>query len=540
MKPSMFPLLLVLIPSAHNSFRPTTLRVNKPRHRRRRSRLYMARRDVSLQYTTGEKTFDWGQLVKEDRGLEWIRLRALLGDADTRRPPFFPLKCSCESRDALEALAAAALEHVALRRSTQAADAIRERCKVVKASASGDADAQAFCDAINSVLTGNTALLPATTPPRGACGDAYAKFAAEVESAREEVDFCLSLPDRRRGALDVEVQRGVDLAPMTATRALNEASNSLLRAAAYGDRSSVEEVRVGLVALQAELSGLDGYVPDACDAYLDRLQALATAEGEYDPRKAEVEENALATFYAEGAARAPAAALGDAYAVALQRFLGELTRRGAIAGGGGQAPDFEEEPEEDYPSAIARYANPLFSRVNVDFAEWEMKLRRRLSLARGSQGIDNLHPPDFVGTWRVTLVDEAVAAAGGPLVAYDASVTSSDASERPVSVTFEDGGSVRMDAPAPSALKLRPPRWRVRAGPAHLDTCEFEVDVAGGRVAFCGYVDRGQRIEARFSRRPIRVSGFAFEKGDSPRRLDSDARPSGQFRMSGPARDKEE
>ena len=28
----------------------------------------MARRDVSLQYTT-EKTFDWGQLVKEDRGL---------------------------------------------------------------------------------------------------------------------------------------------------------------------------------------------------------------------------------------------------------------------------------------------------------------------------------------------------------------------------------------------------------------------------------------------------------------------------------------
>jgi len=53
-------------------------------------------------------------------------------------------------------------------------------------------------------------------------------------------------------------------------------------------------------------------------------------------------------------------------------------------------------------------------------------------------------------------------------------------------------------------------------------------------------VDRGQRISARFSASPILVSGFAFEKGDSPRRLDSDARPSGQFRMSGPARDKEE
>ena len=109
----------------------------------------------------------------------------------------------------------------------------------------------------------------------------------------------------------------------------------------------------------------------------------------------------------------------------------------------------------------------------------------------------------------------AVAAAGGPLVAYDASVTSSDASERPVSVTFEDGGSVRMGAPAPSVLKLRPPRWRVRAGPAHLDTCEFEVDVAGGRAAFCGYVDRGPAHRGAVLRRPIRVSGFAFEKGDS-------------------------
>ena len=83
------------------------------------------------------------------------------------------------------------------------------RCSsAVDADPFGAHFAAAFCDAINSVLTGNTGLLPATTPPRGVCGDAYAKFAAEVESAREEVDFCLSLPDRRRGALDVEVQAG--------------------------------------------------------------------------------------------------------------------------------------------------------------------------------------------------------------------------------------------------------------------------------------------------------------------------------------------
>jgi hypothetical protein len=524
-------ILLVLVrPPANTSFRPTCHVARPPRRRIQRR---PARPTTSLSYTAGERTFDWGQLVKEDRGLEWVRLRALLGDADTRRPPFFARRAGQAPRDALEALAAAALEHVALRRGDAASRAIRERARAVKVESASDPDAQAFCDAVDAVLTGNTALLPATTPPRGACGEAYAKFAAEIESAREDVDFCLSLPDRRRGAPD---QLVVELAPMTATRALNDASNALLRAAAYGDRAAVEEVRVGLVALSAELNGLDGYLPDACDAYLDRLQALATAEGEYSPERAEVEDAAFATFYAEGAARAPAAALGDAYAVALQRFLGELTRRGAIAG---QAPVFEDESGEDYPSTLGN-ANPLVSRLlsgwDVGFAEWEMKLRRKLSATR-DPSLDDLHPQDFVGVWRVTLVDEAVANAGGPLITYD---TPMDSSQRPVAVVFEDDGSVRMDAPAPSALKLRPPRWRVRAGPAHLDTCEFEVDVAGGRVAFCGYVDRGQRISARFSASPILVSGFAFEKGDSPRRLDSDARPSGQFRMSGPARDKEE
>ena len=48
-----------------------------------------------------------------------------------------------------------------------------------------------------------------------------------------------------------------------------------------------------------------------------------------------------------------------------------------------------------------------------------MKLRRRFPRAARRASITCTR--DFVGTWRVTLVDEAVAA-GGPLVAYDASV----------------------------------------------------------------------------------------------------------------------
>ena len=117
-----------------------------------------------------------------------------------------------------------------------------------------------------------------------------------------------------------------------------------------------------------------------------------------------------------------------------------------------------------------------------------------------------------------------------------------DGADEGVSVEFLDDGVVealggagaknKQGKVAAYWEKRKPPRWRVRPGPAHLDTCEFELDVNEERVAFCGYVDRGQRIEARFSRRPIRVSGFAFEKMMTPRRFDADARPSGQFRMS--------
>ncbi|KAH8045645.1 G-protein coupled peptide receptor [Aureococcus anophagefferens] len=263
------------------------------------------------------------------------------------------------------------------------------------AAAGGDAGACAFVDAVDGVVSGGTVLIPGVGPVGAALRWTLTRF-AEVERAAEPVDFCLSLLDRRQG-LDAtaDLARGVAMETMSATRALNDASNALLRVASYGVKGDVASTRAEIAALRDELPSLRGYEP-ACGAYLAALELLAL-ESEYS-RSAVAEDGTFATFYLEG----------DAAEAATTQRLGQ--GRGLLG--------------EAQAAALAR-----------------------------------------------------------------------------------------------------------AAGPAHLDTCEFELDANEAR-AFCGYVDRGQRIEARFSRRPIRVSGFAFEKMMTPRRFDADARPSGQFRMS--------
>ena len=52
--------------------------------------------------------------------------------------------------------------------------------------------------------------------------------------------------------------------------------------------------------------------------------------------------------------------------------------------------------------------------------------------------------------------------------------------------------------------------WSFEPGPTHLDTIRFEIRLGtpDRRVlAYTGYVDRGQRIETRFSRRAIKMKG---------------------------------
>lgn len=94
-------------------------------------------------------------------------------------------------------------------------------------------------------------------------------------------------------------------------------------------------------------------------------------------------------------------------------------------------------------------------------------------------------------------------------------------------VTLLKGGEVRVTAPDCVGVS-----WRLDPGPTHLDTCYISVDTPRGSfirppggsetlaprgerevLTFMGYVDRGQRIESRFSKRLVRMSGMVLSSG---------------------------
>ena len=111
-------------------------------------------------------------------------------------------------------------------------------------------------------------------------------------------------------------------------------------------------------------------------------------------------------------------------------------------------------------------------------ARWESSLRGQ-SAPPDKEGA--AYPDDLVGRWSVS--DDA---AGGASVA----------------VSFGPGGAVTVPAPA------RGLRWRLDPGPTHLDTCTFQVMGEDGAVLqYTGFLDRGARLESRFSGRDLKIAG---------------------------------
>ena len=69
-------------------------------------------------------------------------------------------------------------------------------------------------------------------------------------------------------------------------------------------------------------------------------------------------------------------------------------------------------------------------------------------------------------------------------------------------------------------------------GPTHLDTCQMVIEMADNKgktelSTFMGYVDRGQRIESRFSKRPIRMSGLVVKADAVTGRFTMEKSPGG-------------
>jgi hypothetical protein len=119
------------------------------------------------------------------------------------------------------------------------------------------------------------------------------------------------------------------------------------------------------------------------------------------------------------------------------------------------------------------------------FAVWESNFR--------STDETISYPEDLVGTWEVR--DEV----GGETIGVS-------------NVVFESQGEVTVAPP------LQGLRWRLDPGPTHLDTCTFQVLGEDGTVLqYRGFIDRGARLEARFSKRPTKIRGsvmFQMRDGD--------------------------
>jgi len=121
------------------------------------------------------------------------------------------------------------------------------------------------------------------------------------------------------------------------------------------------------------------------------------------------------------------------------------------------------------------------------FAEWEVNIRQ------ASPDVSS-YPDDLIGEWQVQ--DEI----GGETIGVS-------------TVILAQQGEVVLKPP------LTGLRWRLDPGPTHLDTCTFQFLSDDGDIfQYKGFIDRGARLESRFSKRPIKIRGavtFQMRDGDA-------------------------
>jgi hypothetical protein len=138
-------------------------------------------------------------------------------------------------------------------------------------------------------------------------------------------------------------------------------------------------------------------------------------------------------------------------------------------------------------NALRTYPMPRNAKEGLGtLALWESNFRQ-------SQPADiNPYPEDLEGVWEVRdeIADETIGR---------------------TRVVFEKEGKVVLKPP------LEGLRWRLDPGPTHLDTCTFQVLSSDGTILqYRGFIDRGARLESRFSKRPIRIRGSVeFQMRDS-------------------------
>ena len=247
----------------------------------------------------------------------------------------------------------------------------------------------------------------------------------------------------------------------TMTRQLNILSNIVLRAMLFGGDQEL------LVLSETLVADKDVFVQQW---YADKSQpssAAAIPDNEERPGVQYLDclIAILQRCYEEGAVQGlidPPLPLTRSYANAYERLVATLLELGS---GYIQASD----PEMPIP----RTAQEELGR----FAMWESAFRQK-------QADIPALPQDLEGNWEVQeeIAGEAIGVS---------------------TLTLQADGMVRVAPP------LRGLTWKLDPGPTHLDTCTFQVlaEEDGTVLQYRGFIDRGARLEARFSGRPLRIRG---------------------------------
>jgi len=163
---------------------------------------------------------------------------------------------------------------------------------------------------------------------------------------------------------------------------------------------------------------------------------------------------------------------------------------------------------DNYQNAFHRVVEMCIS-TNVDedllndeilqsFLVWEQSIRRSLT-----NDLWMSNPKELVGKWN--LIDVPGNGNLREIMTIPTEELSKIQNEEMV-VEFAQNGDVILPKSSANTGLV----WNFKPGPAHLDTCQFFVK-SGSKpdllLQFVGNIDRGQRIESRFSSRPIRMSG---------------------------------
>ena len=276
----------------------------------------------------------------------------------------------------------------------------------------------------------------------------------EATEVKEEENSSLSREDLGGVLLSAEEP--------TMTRQLNVLSNIVLRALLFGGS---QELLVLAETLDADRK-----------AFVSRWYSGTSSDGLALVRMEDEERpgvqflNCLVTLlrncYSSGVETnlQPPLPLAQSYANSYERLAATAVELGS----GCLKPDIVDVMTMPTP----RTATEELGR----FAVWETNFRGKSSEA-------SAHPEDLQGQWEVR--DEI----GGEAIGVS-------------TVCLCEDGQVQLAEP------LEGLRWRCDPGPTHLDTCTFQVLGSDGTILqYRGFVDRGARLEARVSKRPVSIRG---------------------------------